>query len=144
MEKQKPIISELNRSLLKIVWKFGPKGLEDECCDSLTLPEFMALEKISTTRDCPVRGAGTPLGFSKSGATRVVGRLEKKGYVVKIRSAEDTRVCCVKITAKGERTLCSANRHYEKEFSDLAARMPDYSFEDTAAFIMAMGKSVKN
>ena len=73
------MISELSRSLLEIVWHFGPKGLNGECCDNLTMPEFIALDKVSSTKDCPVQDIGISLGFTKSGATRVVNRLEKKG-----------------------------------------------------------------
>ena len=49
------MISELSRSLLEIVWHFGPKGLNGECCDNLTMPEFIALDKVSSTKDCPVQ-----------------------------------------------------------------------------------------
>ena len=106
------MISELSRSLLEIVWHFGPKGLNGECCDNLTMPEFIALDKVSSTKDCPVQDIGISLGFTKSGATRVVNRLEKKGYVKKIKSHDDARFCCVDITEKGELVLKSTDSRY--------------------------------
>ncbi|MCK8603738.1 MarR family winged helix-turn-helix transcriptional regulator [Desulfoferrobacter suflitae] len=86
---------ELSRALIEIVWHFGPKGLDGQCCENLSLPEFLALDKVAGTKDCPVQEVGHALGFTKSGATRIVNRLEKKGYVEKVRSDEDARVCCV-------------------------------------------------
>lgn len=47
------------------------------------MPEFIALDKIFNTKNCPVQDIGLALGFTKSGATRIVNRLEKKGYVQK-------------------------------------------------------------
>jgi len=74
----KGTISDVSRSLIEIAWYFGPKGLNGECCENLTMPEFIALDKVSTTPHCAVQDIGYRLGFTKSGATRVVNRLEKK------------------------------------------------------------------
>lgn len=62
-------ISDLSRSFIKIVWYFGPQGLNGECCGNITMPEFIALDKISVTPDCTVQDVGNILRFTKSGAT---------------------------------------------------------------------------
>lgn len=139
----KTSISDLSRSLIEIAWYFGPKGLNGECCDNLTMPEFIALDKISTTPDCPVQDVGHSLGFTKSGATRIVNRLEKKGYVKKVRSPEDARVCCIQIANKGEQVLESANSRYMVQFQDLVSKMPGYSLTDIVAVLTAMAKAMK-
>ena len=54
------------------------------------------------------------LGFTKGGATRVVNRLEEKGYAERMRSPEDGRVCCVKVTIAGEMLVKSVNREKEE------------------------------
>ena len=141
---KKQLITELGQSLIKIAWYFGPKGLNGECCDNLTMPEFIALETVSSTSDCPVQKVGYSLGFTKSGATRIVNRLEKKGYVEKIRSFEDARICCVKVTGKGKQILASANSHYINEFNKLVSLMSGYSFSDVAEVVTAMANSIKN
>lgn len=137
-------ISELSRSLIEIAWYFGPKGLNGECCDNLTMPEFIALDKVSRTPDCPVQEVGCSLGFTKSGATRIVNRLVRKGYVEKKRSTEDARICCVEITTKGKQVLESANTRYTELFNNLVSKMSGHSFSDIVAVVKVMARSVKS
>jgi MarR family 2-MHQ and catechol resistance regulon transcriptional repressor len=127
-------ISDISRALIEIAWHFGPKGLNGECCENLTMPEFIALDKISTTSQCAVQDVGYSLGFTKSGATRIVNRLEKKGYVQKIKSHEDARICCVEITA---------NTRYMEQFHTIAAKMPEHSVADTVNMLKAMATALK-
>lgn len=140
--KQKPI-SSLSRSLIEIAWHFGPKGLNGECCENLTMPEFIALDKVSTRSNCAVQDVGNSLGFTKSGATRVVNRLEKKGYVRKIKSHDDARVCCVEITKSGEGVLSSADSRYIKQFHSIVAKMPEHSLADIVKMLSAMANALK-
>ncbi|RJQ77511.1 MAG: MarR family transcriptional regulator [Desulfobacteraceae bacterium] len=116
--------SEISRALMDIVWHFGPKGLNGECCENLSMPEFLALDKISNTKHCPVQDIGTALGFTKSGATRIVNRLEKKGYVEKKKSYDDARICCVVITQRGGEILDTANARYSEEYKKVIAQLP--------------------
>lgn len=140
---EKAAISDISRSLIEIAWHFGPKGLNGECCENLTMPEFIALDKISTTSHCAVQDVGYSLGFTKSGATRIVSRLEKKGYIQKIKSHEDARVCCVEITKSGERVLASANSRYMEQFHTIAEKMLDHSLIDTVKMLKAMANALK-
>ena len=137
-------ISDISRSLIEIAWYFGPKGLHGECCENLTMPEFIALDKVSTTSHCAVQDVGYSLGFTKSGATRIVNRLEKKGYVQKVKSHEDARVCCVEITKSGERVLSSANSRYMEQFQTIAEKMPEYTVADTVKLLTAMANALKS
>jgi DNA-binding MarR family transcriptional regulator len=125
MKKNSVKISDLSRSLIEIAWHFGPKGLNGECCDDISMPEFIALDKISNTQYCPVQEIGQRLGFTKSGATRIVNSLEKKGYVKKMTSSEDARVCCVVITASGEKIIKDADERYLEKLNQLLAKMPE-------------------
>ncbi|MDZ7667454.1 MAG: MarR family transcriptional regulator [Desulfotignum sp.] len=138
------VISDISRCLIEIAWHLGPKGINGECCENLTMPEFIALDKIFTTPNCPVQDVGYSLKFTKSGATRIVNRLEKKGYVNKIRSMDDARVCCVKLTKKGLRVLESTDARYLKQFEDMIAGMPEQSVSHVIQVIFAMAKSLKN
>ncbi len=140
----KEIISEFNRALIEIAWHFGAKGLNGECCDNLTMPEFIALDKVSTTQNCPVQDVGYCLGFTKSGATRVVNRLEKKGYIIKVKSPRDARVCCVVITESGEKVLKSANSRYLNLFNELMSKLPPQMSSAAVRVITAMAKTLKS
>ncbi len=136
-------ISDISRSLLEIAWHFGPRGLDGECCESLTMSEFIAVYKVSTTPNCAVQDIGYSLDFTKSGATRIVNRLEKKGYVKRVKSHEDARVCCVEITHSGERVLLSVNSLYMEQFRALVSKMSDYSLADVVNMLSAMANAIR-
>lgn len=107
------------------------------------MPEFIALDKVFSTLDCPVQDVGRSLGFTKSGATRIVNRLERKGYVKKVRSHEDGRICCVKITETGKQVLKSADSRYLEQFHDLISRMPGHSLDDIVIVIKDLAKAIR-
>jgi DNA-binding MarR family transcriptional regulator len=92
---------DIYQSLQDITWYFGSRGINGECCGDLSLVEFMALRKACDKNECSIQEIGSALDFTKSGATRIVDRLEKKEYVRREQSLADGRVCCGTVTAKG-------------------------------------------
>lgn len=137
-------ISELSRALIEIGWHLGPKGVNGECCENLSMPEFLALDKIANTRDCPVQDIGQVLGFTKSGATRIVNRLEKKGYIHRLRSSTDARFCCVVINKYGEKVLKAADENYSAKFQHLLNRMPKQFAPHMTDIFRAVASALKN
>jgi DNA-binding MarR family transcriptional regulator len=127
-QETKPIpendLSNVFRSLIEIVWYFGPKSLDGTCCENLSMPEYIALDKISNTENCPVQEIGIKLGFTKSGATRIVNRLEMKGFVKKHKYPDDARICCITITSKGQQALDSAGGVCAAKLERLITKMP--------------------
>jgi len=122
-------LKNLSRHLLDIAWSFGPKSLDGSCCQDLGLAEFLALDGIARVIDCPVQRVGSALGFTKSGATRIVNRLAAKGYVSKRTSGRDARVCCLEVTGRGRDMLSQAYVRYgnllDRVFSGLDAAEQD-------------------
>ncbi len=142
MSKEK--ITDLSRAIIEIVWHFGPKGSAGECCENLSVPEFMALDRISGIQDCAVQNIGQRLGFTKSGATRIVNRLEKKGYVQKIRSAEDGRICCVALTSLGNEILKSTDERLRAELEQLFTKIPEKDVPHMKEMLKGMAKVLKS
>lgn len=87
------------------------------------MPEFLALERAGAVESCPVQEIGRALGFTKSGATRVVHRLHEKGLVEKLRSAEDARICCVVPTELGRSLLAEAFDQFDEELRRKLSRL---------------------
>ncbi|HEX2959532.1 MAG TPA: MarR family winged helix-turn-helix transcriptional regulator [Chitinispirillaceae bacterium] len=143
MPQQKENSSELIRALIEIVWHFGPKALDGTCCENLSMPEFIALEKVSSSENCPVQDIGAKLGFTKSGATRIVNRLEKKGLVKKHKFANDARVCCITITSKGQQALDSAGIICTFKLEQLVSKVPVNSRKDIKDTLIAMAKALR-
>ena len=134
---------KLSRALIEIVWQFGPKGLDGQCCEDLSMPEYLALETSANTVDCPVQDIGMQLGFTKSGATRIVNRLEKKGYITKIKSHEDARICCVVPTDKGKKVLEGVANYYVDRLSVVLDKVPAGQSDNIASAILALAKVLR-
>lgn len=92
---------ELDELLDEIVWRYGGQNPEGNCCEDISYVEYRALRLLARTEACTVQHLGQHLGFTKSGATRIVDRLERKGYARRERGQEDRRVCCVTLTEAG-------------------------------------------
>jgi MarR family transcriptional regulator, organic hydroperoxide resistance regulator len=122
----------VEKTIVAMIRHFGVKLLGD-CCSDLSLVEFLALDSICKPGDCAVQDVGEKLGFTKSGATRLVDRLEKKGWVLKERSMLDGRVCCISLTNEG-------NKIYKKVLESFSRRMKGLlsGFSDQEARLVAM------
>jgi DNA-binding MarR family transcriptional regulator len=116
-------ILEIYNLLQEIAWSFGNKGFEEKCCEDLSFIEYMALKTAMQDKTFSIQDLGNALNFTKSGATRIVDRLENKGYLIRERSAEDGRVCCVSVTQKGIDVIGKISEQYctylERIFKDL-------------------------
>jgi len=71
-------IIDIYNSLQEIAWHFGDHGINGKCCGDLSFVEFMALKKIYEDKDISIQEIGFNLNFTKSGATKIINRLEKK------------------------------------------------------------------
>jgi MarR family 2-MHQ and catechol resistance regulon transcriptional repressor len=114
---------DLSALIREITWNFGARDLKGECCGDLSQPEYRALCLASERQQCPMQEIAKDLGFTKGGATRVVNRLERKGYVERKRSPEDGRVCCVKVTSSGSMLVKSVNRENEDRIARIMSKI---------------------
>ena len=113
----------LSALIREITWNFGPRGLKGECCGDLSQPEYQALCLASERQQCSMHEIAKDLWYTKCGATRVVNRLEKKGYAERMRSPEDGRVCCVKVTTAGNMLVISVNREKEEHLVKIMSKV---------------------
>jgi MarR family 2-MHQ and catechol resistance regulon transcriptional repressor len=106
-----------------ITWAFGARGLKGECCGDLSQPEYRALCLATEHQLCAMQEIAKDLGFTKGGATRVVNRLEQKGYIERHRSPEDGRVCCVKATPRGSMLVKTVNRDKQERIAKIMSHI---------------------
>lgn len=105
-------IPEIYNLIQELSWHFGNHSFNGECCRDLSLVEFMALKKVHENDNITIQEIGNALNFTKSGASKIVDRLESKGYAVRETSSVDGRVCCVILTSKGVEILNSIIEEY--------------------------------
>ncbi len=87
--------------LEQTAWHYGNHGISEKCCEDLSFAEYTALKTVYENQQSTIQFIGYALNFTKSGATKIINRLEKKGYVIRKISPRDGRFCCVSITDKG-------------------------------------------
>lgn len=94
-------IPDIYNLLQELSWYFGNQGFDGKCCGDLSLVEFMALKKIHEKKNITIQEIANVLNITKSGISKIIDRIENKGYVIREQSSLDGRVCCVAITDKG-------------------------------------------
>jgi len=66
-----------------------------------------------------IQEIGNALNITKSGASKIIDRLENKGYVLRRQSAVDGRICCVGITDKGTEVIAKIEESYTDYVGEL-------------------------
>jgi len=144
MNKKIPDIYNL---LQEIAWNFGDHGFNGECCGDLSLVEFMALKRACENCNFSIQEISNSLNFTKSGATRVIDRLESKGYVTREQSPVDGRVCCIAVTDKGYGILTEVVKkntgYLEKTLKNMDPENID-NIEETLKMLVESLQSQKN
>lgn len=105
-------IVDIYNLIQEMSWHFGNHGFNGECCGDLSLVEFMALKKINESDNITIQEIGNALNFTKSGASKIIDRIETKGYATRETSPIDGRICCVKVTEKGTRVITGIIEKY--------------------------------
>lgn len=102
MERKARELAELIDTIIEY---FGTPVTDGECCEMLSPGEFRALHTVRRLQLCTMQEIAKKALVTKSGATRLVGRLENKGLARRERNEEDGRICCVKLTEAGTSLL---------------------------------------
>ena len=94
------------------------------CCGDLTLEQFQTLRALSASDQLSIGALSVRLRVDMSTMSRNVTVLERDGYLVRARSAEDARVVHVRLTAKGKRALESLRCEERDVLQDVYRRLP--------------------
>jgi len=135
-------IPDIYNLLQEIAWHFGSHGFNGECCEDLSLVEFMALKKAYENNNFSIQEIGNALGFTKSGATRIIDRLENKGYVTREHSPIDGRVCCVTVTVKGTEAITKIMGEYTVYLEEVLKGLEPQMVDNIKDVLEVLVKSV--
>ena len=129
----------------EVTWEFGGQGQEGYCCEDVSYIEYRALRALARADVCSMQHLGQQLGFTKSGATRIVDRLERKGYVRRERDEDDQRVCCVALTSAGreliDRIVDGLAHKTRASLARMDANMRDVLLASLRSFVATLGGS---
>lgn len=136
-------IRDVYNFLQEIAWHFGNHGISGRCCGNLSLVEFMALKRVYENPDISIQEIGNALNFTKSGATRIINRLEEKGYAKRQNSDIDGRVCCVSITPKGTAMIKSVMLNYTNYLEELLKGLEQKEVENIKDTLEILVKAIQ-
>jgi len=132
--------------LQEATWLFGNRAFDGSCCEGLSYTEYQALAEMERTDNCSIQSIGKSIKFTKSGATRIIDRLERKGLARRRRSPSDGRVCCVVITGRGKSALSKVAKSYaaylEEVLTDLDVRSVEM-IANSLEFLIAAARPPK-
>jgi DNA-binding MarR family transcriptional regulator len=105
-------ITDIYNMIQELSLYFGSNGFDGKCCIDLSLIEFNALKKIFKKENIMIQETGNALNITKSGASKIIDRLENKNYVSRLKSPIDGRICCVVITETGKMAIKKIEEQY--------------------------------
>jgi len=123
MDEQTRQLAEL---LENMMCDFGTHNLSSNCCENISHGEFRALRTMSRSDKCTMQGISKSIAVTKSGATRIVSRLEEKDLVRRVHDQNDARICCVQLSKEGKSLLSRITEEPAKKMTTvLEAMAPD-------------------
>jgi DNA-binding MarR family transcriptional regulator len=128
MEAQMNKARQLAGLIDDIIYHFGSYNMA-ECCEGISHAEFRALRAALREDGCAMQDIARSAVVTKSGATRIISRLEEKGLVKRKQDKKDGRVCCVELTPGGRSFLNRNEDNLMDEIASILNRM-DPSMRD--------------
>ena len=135
--------TRLYDDLTALTWYFS-----DRCCtgsdiECLSMVDYLALRLIHNRHYCPVQTISKALGMTKSGATRVVKRLEKQSLITIMTSPVDARVRCLSLTEAGNKAINNVIETQTRHLQALLESMGDENSQQLASGIEALLAIIK-
>ena len=117
---------QLNELLENMMYDFGTHNMSVNCCENISHGEFRALRTMSRLDRCTMQDIAKSIAVTKSGATRIVSRLEEKKLARRVHDQNDARIFCVRLSKEGKSLLSRITEEPSKKMeSVLDAMHPD-------------------
>jgi MarR family transcriptional regulator, 2-MHQ and catechol-resistance regulon repressor len=101
--------AQLHDALSELVRVYQFRDRDRICCHDISVTQCYALEALIRRGPCGLNELAADLYLDKSTASRVVGTLERKGYLQRASHPEDGRAVVLTVTTAGRR-LCERIR----------------------------------
>lgn len=109
------IIRVIDLHSKKLVQKYG-----------LTGPQMLVLKELLSLKELPVSVLAKNVCLSHATVTSMLDRLEKKGYVLRIRDHKDKRKIFVKATLSAEKVFETAPNLLQENFIESFQKLEDW------------------
>lgn len=103
----------------------------------LTSPQILVLSLLGESKEMKISDIACSMGMADSNISGIVDRLEKTGFVERIRSTEDRRIVKVKLTDKVDEIENNLVTELENYFTQILSK---FSQDELDEIIMSMEK----
>ncbi len=136
-------IIDIYNMIQELAWLFGEHAFNGECCGDMSFVEYVALKKIRENDEITIQETGRALNFTKSGASKIIDRLENKGYVARQVSPLDGRVCCVSPTSKGAAATADIVHQYASYVNEMLQELDAATVSNIKASLQMLVDSAR-
>lgn len=134
---------QLYDSLLTLSHHFSSTCCDGNHCEEFSLIDYLALRSIQNQPHCSIQTVGQTLGFTKSGATRVIKRLEARALVSICVSPEDSRIKCLSLTTLAEECLDKTATYQAEKINGLLNKMEPETRQQLLNGLQALTQHLK-
>jgi DNA-binding MarR family transcriptional regulator len=105
----------------------------------LPLPQFEPMSVIDRLPGCRVYDVATELGITTGGVSKLVDRIEARGYCRRLPNPADRRSSLLELTAEGKRVLTEAGVAFDEELQRmLGSAVPERTLRQFAAVLVRL------
>jgi DNA-binding MarR family transcriptional regulator len=116
-------IRQLAGLIEDMMYDFSAHNLDSECCENISHGEYRALRALARVNMCAMQDIAKNISVTKSGATRIIGRLEEKNLVQRVQNQNDGRVCCVQLSKEGKKRMSEIVKRPEDKIMTVLTAM---------------------
>ena len=135
METKEDMIESISRQVMRIINKQGRiekipvrlnEGLEVTPTEGHTIQAIGEYESINVTE------LGAHFGVTKSAASQIVGKLSKKGFIIKAVSEHNNKELRLQLTQKGWEAFQVIRKYRGRHFKDIIERLGSFSLSQVS------------
>ncbi|MDD7911616.1 MULTISPECIES: MarR family winged helix-turn-helix transcriptional regulator [Pseudovibrio] len=115
---------EIYSQLLALAWHFSTQCTAAPELPGLSFVEFLTLRGIQQAPSCPTQAICHTVGVSKSGASRIVKRLEQRGFLKVAPDEVDARIKRLELTQLGQDSVDTISRYQSDRLAKIMKSLP--------------------
>jgi MarR family transcriptional regulator, organic hydroperoxide resistance regulator len=140
-----PELRELFNDLIRFeidIWNAADARLKADF--DLPLTQFEPMSVMARVPGCRVYDIAAELGITTGGTSKLVDRIEARGYCRRLPNPGDRRSSLVELTAEGGRVLADAGRTFDEELQRwLGDAVPERTLRQFAATLSRLRSAGK-
>ena len=133
-------LNELLVDTFNVILKSEEQSLRKNSKADLSVSEYHLIETIAKNGPSTISGIAAAQGITLPSVTIAIKKLEKKGYVEKIKSAEDARSVSVELTEAGKKINEFHQRFHTHMISQITKNISDEEKELLYQVILKLNK----